>query len=109
MQPSFALSVKKSNEIISNSLNGEEVDWVYFHDLDRSMHSALAPGPDLDDMNHVMTQEIANLVNKLRLHGNQLLNISLAERSRHGISLATTNSVYGICNPFKDPNVENAF
>ena len=102
-------SSKEGNQIIANNLNGEEGDWGYSHDVYKSMNSALAPGPALDGMNRIMIQNIADSLNKLRPQGNQPLEIKLAEWSRHEITMATTNSVYGSHNPFKDPNVENAF
>ena len=102
-------SSKDGNEIIAKNLNGEEGDWGYSHDVYKSMHSALAPGPGLDGMNRIMIQNIAHSLNQLRAQGDQSLNMRLAEWSRHEITMATTNSVYGRCNPFKDPKIENAF
>ncbi|KAL8940751.1 MAG: hypothetical protein Q9211_002132 [Gyalolechia sp. 1 TL-2023] len=100
---------KEANELLAHNVNGEEGDWGYSYDAYKSMHSALAPGPGLDGMNRIMIQNIAHSLNQIRARGDQSLNIRLAEWTRHEITMATTNSVYGRWNPFKDPNVENAF
>ena len=111
IEAKFAMTIcassKEGNEIIANNLNGEDGDWGYSHDLYTSMHAALAPGSGLDGMNRIMIQNIAHSLNGLK--GGQVMEIKLGEWSRHEITMATTNSVYGRCNPFKDPKVEKAF
>ena len=102
-------SSKESNDIIANNLNGEDEDWGYSHDLHTSVHLALAPGPGLDAMNRVMIHNITRSLNLLKPHKCRLMEVNLGEWSRHEITMATTNSVYGKFNPFKDPEVEKAF
>ncbi|KAI4278020.1 MAG: hypothetical protein LQ337_001349 [Flavoplaca oasis] len=102
-------SSKEGNEIIANNLNGEDGDWGYSHEAYASMHSALAPGSGLDGMNRVMIQNIARSLDGLLPCKSQVLEIKLGEWSRHEITMATTNAVYGRCNPFKDARVEKAF
>ena len=102
-------SSKEGNEIIANNLNGEDGDWGYSHDAYTSMHSALAPGSGLDGMNRVMIQNIACSLDGLIPCKSQVMEIKLGEWSRHEITMATTNAVYGRCNPFKDARVEKAF
>ncbi|KAI4281773.1 MAG: hypothetical protein L6R38_003451 [Xanthoria sp. 2 TBL-2021] len=100
-------SSKEGNEIIANNLNGEEGDWGYSHDVYKSMNSALAPGPGLDGMNRIMIQNIARSLDKLKSQEGRAVVMKLGKWSRHEITMATTNSVYGKCNPFNDPKVEN--
>ncbi|KAI4249041.1 MAG: hypothetical protein LQ352_005748 [Teloschistes flavicans] len=102
-------SSKEANDILAVNLNCEDGDWGYSHDVYQSMHSALAPGAGLDGMNRVMIQNIAGSLERLKPTENQPTRIGLAEWSRHEITLATTNSVYGKHNPFKQPKVERAF
>ena len=102
-------SSQEGNEIIANNLNGEDGDWGYSHDVYESMNSALAPGPGLDDMNRTMIQNLARSLDKLKPREGKVIEIKLGEWSRHEITMATTNSVYGRCNPFLDPKIENAF
>ncbi|KAL8674087.1 MAG: hypothetical protein Q9168_001482 [Polycauliona sp. 1 TL-2023] len=102
-------SSREGNEIIANNLNCEGGDWGYSHDLHKSMNSALAPGAGLDGMNRIMIQNIARSLDKLKPRESQIMEIKLGEWSRHEITMATTNSVYGECNPFTDPKIENAF
>ncbi|KAL8629938.1 hypothetical protein Q9189_004375 [Teloschistes chrysophthalmus] len=73
------------------------------------MRSALAPGAGIDGMNRVMFQNLAGSLERLRLTDGQPTRIGLAEWTRHEITLATTNSVYGVHNPFKHPRIERAF
>ncbi|CAL8576269.1 hypothetical protein XPA_002158 [Xanthoria parietina] len=113
IEAKFAMTIcassKEGNEIIANNLNGEEEDWGYSHDVYKSMNSALAPGPGLDGMNRIMIQNIAHSLDKLKSQEGQAVVIELGKWSRHEITMATTNSVYGKCNPFNDPKVESAF
>ncbi|KAL8775481.1 MAG: hypothetical protein Q9203_003801 [Teloschistes exilis] len=69
----------------------------------------MTPGTGLDGLNRVMIQNIAGSLESLRPIDGQPSRIGLAEWSRHEVTLATTNSVYGEHNPFKDPKVEQAF
>ncbi|KAL8992570.1 MAG: hypothetical protein Q9169_007000 [Polycauliona sp. 2 TL-2023] len=112
MEAKFATAIcassKEGNEIIANSLNSEDGDFVS-HNLYKSMNSALAPGPGLDGMNRVMIQNIAHSLDKLRPRDGQVMEIKLAEWSRHEITMATTNSVYGKYNPYLDRKIEDAF
>ncbi|KAL9028221.1 MAG: hypothetical protein Q9180_007199, partial [Flavoplaca navasiana] len=113
IEAKFAMTIcassKEGNQIIANNLNREDGDWGYSHDLYTSMHAALTPGSGLDGMNRIMIQNIAHSLNGLKPPGGQVMEIKLGEWSRHEITMATTNSVYGRCNPFKDPKVEKAF
>ncbi|KAL9582638.1 MAG: hypothetical protein Q9203_005412 [Teloschistes exilis] len=102
-------SSKESNDIIAVNLTGEDGDWGYSHQVYQSMHSALAPGPGLDGMNRVMIQNVAGSLERLRSTDDKPTRIGLAEWTRHEITLATTNSVYGNHNPFKHPRIERAF
>ncbi|KAL8848775.1 MAG: hypothetical protein Q9221_006246 [Calogaya cf. arnoldii] len=113
MEAKFATTMcgssKESDKILANNLNGEQGDWGYFHDAHVSMGSALAPGPGLDGMNRVMIQNIQHSLDKLESQEGQAVLLKLGEWSRHEITMATTNSVYGQGNPFRDPGVEKAF
>ncbi|KAL9581979.1 MAG: hypothetical protein Q9212_003566 [Teloschistes hypoglaucus] len=102
-------SSKESNDIIALNLNGEDGDWGYSHDFHQSMRSALAPGAGIDGMNRVMIQNLAGALERLRPTDGQPTKIGLADWTRHEITLATTNSVYGVHNPFKHPRIERAF
>lgn len=69
----------------------------------------MTPGTGLDGLNRVMIQNVTGSLESLRPIDGQPSRIWLAEWSRHEVTLATTNTVYGEHNPFKDSKVEQAF
>lgn len=73
------------------------------------MRAALSPGPGLDDMNRVMIQNIAASLDSLKPSSGSRTKIELAKWLRQSVTAATTNSVYGPQNPFKDLEVADAF
>lgn len=83
-------------------------------DYHKSLQPSLAPGPGLDAMNRIMIKNITISLDRLYpsrndINGPMGKQIGLMKWLRHETTLATTNSVYGPLNPFKDPNVEEAF
>ena len=102
-------SSKEANNIVMTNVNGDEGDWGYCVDFYKSMHPALSPGPALDAMNRVMIHNIANSLDSLYQGVDGVKRIKLHEWCRHEITLATTNAVYGVHNPFQDRAVEDAF
>ena len=113
IEAKFAMTVcassKEANDILNINVNGDEGDWGYSVSFYKALHPPLAPGPGLDGMNRVMVQNIAASLESLRTGEGKPTKISLVRWLRHEITMATTNSVYGPLNPFKDPKVEEAF
>lgn len=72
------------------------------------LQPALAPGYALDSMNRAMIQNVAASPEKLQ-STKKAHRINLAQWLTHEVTMATTNSVYGPRNPFKDAKVEKAF
>ncbi|KAL8763459.1 MAG: hypothetical protein Q9184_000767, partial [Pyrenodesmia sp. 2 TL-2023] len=102
-------SSKEANDILEASLDRKHGDQAYSHEMYKLMHPALAPGAGLDGLNHAASQDIAKALERLRAPGDRSKRIRLAEWSRHEITMATTNAVYGNQNPFRSPEVEKAF
>lgn len=80
----------------------------------RDMHTALLPGPHLDSMNETMVKNVAAAFEEvdaeLDAGGNEGMVLDLYAWSRHLISLASTDAIYGVENPFrKDRKVEDGF
>lgn len=99
----------------------EEMDMEVgrFGNIFTAMHNALNPGRHQDALNLAMMEHVYESVEQL---GQTLgvdvgseqkragqMEISLFKWLRHHVTLATTNSVYGSHNPFRDEKVENAF
>lgn len=118
VEAKFAMTIcassKEANRILNMNINGDEGDWGYSMDYHKSLHPSMAPGPGLDAMNRVMIKNITISLDRLYPSGKDInrpmrKQIGLMKWLRHETTLATTNSVYGPLNPFKDPNVEEAF
>lgn len=113
LEAKFAMVVcdssKEANVILKTNMNGDEGDWDYSMEFHKSMHPALAPGEGLDSMNRVMIQNVAASIEALKPTETKATRIGLMRWNCHENTLATTNSVYGPMNPFKDPKIEDAF
>ena len=102
-------SSDEAHRILMKNLNGDEGDWGLSMDSYACMRAALSPGPGLDDMNRVMIQNIAASLDSLKPASGSRTKIGLAKWLRRVVTEATTNSVYGPQNPFKDVEVADAF
>lgn len=89
--------------------DGKWCNWdkAYAVSYSKAIHPAMSPGADLDAMNRDAFQKIAESLQVLRKETPKI--IDLFDWVRHEITFATTESVYGPMNPFKDPNIESAF
>lgn len=106
---SFCLSSKEANDIIDINTNGDDGDFGYVPSFYKMLAPSLAPGPGLDEMNRVMIENVAISLESLAVPATKGQKIMLSSWLRHEITVATTNSVYGPLNPFKDRKVEDAF
>lgn len=73
------------------------------------MRAGLKPGPQLDEMNRVMIQEIANSLDALQPAKGEARTVGLYTWLRDAITIATTRSVYGPMNPYEDKAIADAF
>ncbi|MCJ1470534.1 hypothetical protein MMC07_009180 [Pseudocyphellaria aurata] len=97
-----------AHQILMNNVNGDEGDWGLSVESYAAMRSALLSSPDLDKMNRVMIQSIAASLDSLEGPADKVT-LKLAQWLRSNVTLATTNSIYGPQNPFKDDAVADAF
>jgi hypothetical protein len=98
---------KMATDIINTNTNGEDGDWGYVHTFHDAIQSSLAPGAKLDAMNRVMLGVVAASIERVAEEPAKC--IRLHEWVKHQITLATTDSVYGPANPYRDSAVEKAF
>ena len=101
-------SSKEAHDIVMKNVNGDEGDWGLSMETYAAMRAALAPGPDLDEMNRLMVWNNASSIDDLSTVGKPTKK-NLAQWLRNTVTLATTNSVYGPYNPYKDQSVQDAF
>ena len=102
-------SSDEAHKILMKNVNGDEGDWGLSMDTYAAMKDALAPGQKLDEMNNVMIQNIAASLDALKPPAGKQKKLGLAKWLRNVVTAATTNSVYGPQNPFKDQEVEEGF
>lgn len=97
-----------AHKVLMNNVNGDEGDWGMSVDSRAATRNALLLSPDLDQMNRVMIQSIAASLDSLEVPANKA-KLKLAKWLRSNVTLATTLSIYGPQNPFKDVSVQDAF
>lgn len=98
---------KAGAEIINTNTNGENGDWGYVNTFHDAIQPAVSPGRHLDTMNRMMLGLVASQFDEQANYQRQ--KVKLFEWVRHQITLATTSSVYGSGNPFRDCAIEQAF
>ncbi|ROV92756.1 hypothetical protein VMCG_09085 [Cytospora schulzeri] len=72
-----------------------------------SLHPALSPGPGLDAINNAAIQYFADSLEQLS--GNGPTTVELFSWVRRQLFMATTESIYGPQNPFRNPALEEAW
>ncbi|KAL9619511.1 MAG: hypothetical protein Q9160_005874 [Pyrenula sp. 1 TL-2023] len=98
-----------TQSILNINVNGDEGDWGLSMDSYSAMRTALKPGPQLDDMNRVMIEEIAKSLDQLQPAQRETRTINIYTWLRDTITMATTRSVYGPLNPYNDKAIADAF
>jgi hypothetical protein len=99
---------KEARDILMKNINGDEGNWGLSMDSFSAMRDALVPGPNLDEMNRAMIQNVAASLDELMTTGKPVKKC-LARWLRDTITIATTNAVYGPQNPYKDQSVQDGF
>lgn len=102
-------SSAEAHNILMKNVNGDEGNWGLSMESYEAMRTALKPGAALDDMNRLMMQNIAASLDNLAVGVGQTVKIRLSAWVRDSVTAATTNSVYGPQNPFKERGVVDAF
>ena len=72
-------------------------------------HRAMAPGPGFQEMLHTANQTIAEDLNALSKRDTAHMRVDLWQWVKHEVTHATTESVYGPMNPYRDSAVEKGF
>lgn len=102
-------SSTEAHTILMKNVNGDEGNWGLSMESYEAMRAALKPGAALDEMNRLMIQSIAASLDSLTSADNEAVKIPLAAWLRNSVTAATTASVYGPQNPFKEKKVVDAF
>ncbi|THV54588.1 hypothetical protein BGAL_0024g00540 [Botrytis galanthina] len=100
---------RKAREVLAVNVNGDEGDWGLNMEATHVMKMATAPGPGLDAMNRVMVGIVAESLDGLIGEGKESVEIGLHAWLRALITMATTESIYGPRNPYRDVKVQDSF
>ena len=100
---------KEAEEILSNNVNGEEGSTGLSMELHAAMRAALSPSAGFDEMNRRMVRNMSLAIDGLEEISRQHTTIGLSKWLRQSITVAATDAVYGTKNPFKDPEIVDAF
>jgi cytochrome P450 len=101
---------KEANEILEHNLFGEHGAQSLVEDMVVGMRETLKPSKMLDDMNQTMAREVSDLMDAIKPEpGQRCRKIQLGGFVEHVVTMATTNSVYGPHNPYKNKEVKEAF
>ncbi|KAB8293156.1 hypothetical protein EYC80_007504 [Monilinia laxa] len=103
------LSKDASRKLVANLEPASEKPSLLIHGLKATQKSISTLG-GVDDMIRAATDVVkARLDNLKKEVGNKTSNTDLWEWVQHEITVATTESVYGPMNPYRDPKVEAGF
>ncbi|KXX74860.1 Cholesterol 7-alpha-monooxygenase [Madurella mycetomatis] len=97
---------KPVHEIISRDVSRDE---GYLMSFPKYIHPAVHAGPHLDAMNKKAVEVLADSLDKHAKNPDGSLRVKMFQWIRHELMLATTDSVYGPHNPFRDPKMEEAW
>ena len=93
--------------IMMENGGGEHGNWGFSIDAVKGMHNSMTPGANLDDMNRPMIQALTTSFKMFESKNSTKIN--LFEWILHELTQATTYSVYGPMNPYKERKVEDEF
>ena len=104
----ITLPSKNGHAVLTLNLEGKEGDDGLQVETHQRMHAALARGSDsLRSMSETMTQSLERLFSGLNCEEGEMMD--LYRWTRHAVTIASTDAVYGPSNPFRDPLVEDGF
>ena len=98
-----------AHNIVMTNVNGDEGDWGLSIETYAAIKRTLAPGPNLDEMNYKMVQNVTASLDSLKSPSMGMKRIKLGKWLFKNVTAATTNSVYGVHNPFLDQTIVDSF
>lgn len=100
---------QKAEDVVNENVNGDEGDTGMVMESSVLTKAALSSSMEFDEMNRQAMQEIAASVDRLSTATRKPARIELSMWLRRNLTTASTNSVYGPQNPFKDQSIADAF
>ena len=101
------MSQEASQKLTANLQKGQGDKSLLITGL-KATHQAMMPGERVNHMVRVAAQRITSALDKIGSSNNSGP-VDLWHWVRHEITIITTDSVYGPLNPYRRPEVENAF
>ena len=93
--------------ILESNVMGAQGRASLFVEGMKMTHQAVRPGQSLDDMNKVTAKTLQRELDGI--DGTKNASIDLWAFTRHIMTLASTDGVYGSSNPYRDIAIEQAF
>ena len=89
--------------------NGDETaETNLLKETHAARRATLSPSVEFDDLNHQMLHNIIAFLREFKISRTQPARIGLSKWLRRSITTATTTSIYGPLNPFRDQEVVDA-
>ena len=98
----------QATRTIRTNTNLEKGEWGLYYEALKGIHAATAPGGGLEHMNRMMIASVSTSFNGLKT-GVLPIRLNILNWLRRGITLATSEAVYGPANPLKNQTVEDGF
>jgi hypothetical protein len=99
----------EAHGILMKNATGDDGDWGLPTESYAAMRAALPSGAGFGDMNRMMIRDIAASLNSVKQSPGECTRLALAKWLRKSLTAVTTNSVYGLQNPFKDSAIADGF
>ena len=100
---------QKAEALVNENVNGDHGDTGMVMESFVLTKAALSSSTEFDEMNRQSLQEITASVNRLTSLTSKTARVKLMMWLRRNLTTASTNSVYGPQNPFKDRSIADAF
>ena len=98
---------KEAAKALQDNIHGEDDKSSLVMDAMRVIHQDLMPSPGLDQMSLVAAQKLAASVDVLTKNGT--VEIELWQWINHELVASITDGVYGPKNPYRNPDIIDAF
>ncbi|CAG8952965.1 hypothetical protein HYFRA_00007681 [Hymenoscyphus fraxineus] len=103
---------QKARDLMMKNVKGTDDNWGISADMYPLFEELLKPGEGLDALNNVMIRVVGDALDSLAesmTAKSEKKTMSLNAWCREVISEATTDSLYGPANPFREPRIQEAF
>ena len=88
--------------------DNETAETTLLKETHAARRATLSPSKEFDELNHQMLRNVVAFLRELKTTEEQPTRIGLSTWLRRSVTTATTTSIYGPLNPFRDEEVVDA-